>query len=352
MSARNKAQIRYRILDRCFRDTTKDYTLSDLLMTVNRLLETSDIPHTVSERQLYSDIAYMKSDAGYGIVLETNRVSRTDERGRVRMYSAYRYKDPKYSIERIPLSHQQLRYVVNFISSFEASFNPDVVPWASKTIAKMKDWIGTFDGHPILRYDNYAIQGGVRTKEVYDYFRILMEAIDSKQSVTIYVKSFEEERVYSFHPIYLKQFVNRWSVLGVTTDNPDKIEVIPLDKIYSIETSAVPFIHYDFDPDEYFEDLIGVNDPGGEAVDIHFYAFDWAAYYLANNPIHSSQRSRWIEKDGQKYLDVHLDVKINLELMFTLNRFFNKIKVLSPQSLVDDLNSSIHETIERYKFEF
>ena len=40
MSARNKAQIRYRILDRCFRDTTKDYTLSDLLMTVNRLLET------------------------------------------------------------------------------------------------------------------------------------------------------------------------------------------------------------------------------------------------------------------------------------------------------------------------
>ena len=166
MSARNKAQIRYRILDRCFRDTTKDYTLSDLLMTVNRLLETSDIPHTVSERQLYSDIAYMKSDAGYGIVLETNRVSRTDERGRVRMYSAYRYKDPKYSIERIPLSHQQLRYVVNYISSFEASFNPDVAPWASKTVAKMKDWIGTFDGRPILRYDNYAIQGGVRTKEV------------------------------------------------------------------------------------------------------------------------------------------------------------------------------------------
>ena len=73
--------------------------------------------------------------------------------------------------------------------------------------------------------------------------------------------------------------------------------------------------------------------------------------HFPNNPIHSSQRSRWIEKDGQKYLDVHLDLKINLEFMFTLNRFFNKIKVLSPQSLVDDLNSSIHETIERYNFE-
>lgn len=351
MTARNKAQIRYRILDRCFRDTSKEYTLVDLLNTVNKMLEKSEIPHTVSERQLYSDIAYMKSDAGFGIVLEHYRVPRTDGKGRMRFYSAYRYKDPKFSIEKIPLTHQQLRYVVNFVSSFEASINPDIAPWVKKTVVRVKDWIGGYDARPIFRYDNHEYQGGFRMKEVYDYFRILLESIDTRKAVLVYERSFDVETVHSFHPVYLKQYVNRWVVLGVTNEIPDKIQAIPLDKIYGIEEADVPYIHFRFNPDEYFEDFIGVYDPGGDPVDIHFLAYDWAAYYLANNPVHSSQRFRWVDDNKDKYLDVHLVVKINQELKFTLDRFSDKIKILAPQSFVDQELNSIRNSMKRYGIE-
>lgn len=352
MTALNKAQIRYRILDRCFRDTSRDYTLNDLLNTVNKLLEKSEIPHVVSERQLYADIAFMKSEEGFGVVLESFRVPRTNEHGRTRFYSAYRYKDLKFSIQKLPLNHQQLRYVVNFINSFEASINPAIAPWVKKTVARMKDWVGGYDAKPILRYDNHALQGGVRMKEVYDYFRILLEAIDSRKSVLMHVRSYEEETTLCLHPFYLKQFSHRWAVFGVTTDNPNKIEVIPLDKIYGIEESAVPYISHPFDPEEYFEDFIGLSDPGGDPVDIHFLVYGWAAYYLANNPLHSSQRSKWIEgENGEKVLDAHIVVKINEELKFTMDSFFDNIKVLSPQSFVELYTNSIRQSMRHYGIE-
>jgi len=347
MTVHNKAQLRYRILDKCFRDTNKDYTLNELLQTVNELLKNSEHPHTISERQLYSDIAYMKSDAGFGAEIESYRVGRTDPDGTTRFYAAYRYKDPRYSIERIPLSHQQMRYLQAFISSFDASVNPDIAPWVKKTIAKVRDWIGNFNTKPIFRYDNREYQGGVRMKEVYDFFRLLLEAIDNHKSVLLYVKSFDEEQWYRYHPFYLKQFMNRWHVLGVTTDHPDKVEAIPLDKIYSITLSPDEYINYNFDADEYFEDFIGVTDPGGEPADIHFQLFEWGAYYLWNNPIHASQRAKWIEVDGEKVLDVHISVKINSELTFVLAKFAECIKIISPQAVLDDFRHALQKAISR-----
>ncbi len=348
MTAHNKAQLRYKILDKCFRDTTNEYTFSELLDTVNEMLQKTDIPHKVSERQLYSDIAFMKSEEGFGAVIENYRVTRTNEFGRKRVYSAYRYADPKFSIDKIPLSHEQMRFVYAFISSFDASIDPNIEPWVKKIIARMKEWVGNFNAKPILRYDHHEYQGGTRMKEVYDYFRILMEAIDSQKAVQLYVKNFDEIVFYKLHPFFMKQFINRWFVLGVTTEHPDKVESIPLDKIYSVTKCDDPYIQYPFDHDEYFEDIIGVSDPGGNPVDIHFLAYDWAAYYLNNNPVHSSQRSRWIQEGDQKVLDIHLSVKLNKQLKFTLDKFYHCIKILEPQSLVDQSISSIQTAMKRY----
>jgi len=335
MTVHNKAQLRYKILDKCLRDSNKDYTLKDLLDTVNLMLQRTAHPHRISERQLYSDMAYLRSESGYGAVIETYRVPRVDPDGRTRFYAAYRYKDPKYSIDKIPLTHQQMRYVQTFISSFDASINSDVAPWAKKTVAKMIDWIGNFDAKPIFRYENNEYQGGVRLREVYDYFRIFLEAIDCRKSVCIVYKNFEEVQTCIIHPFYLKQFMHRWHVMGVTSDKPDKVVAIPLEKIQSTSDCNAPFIPYAFNPDEYFDDFIGVNDPGGEPVDIHLHFFGWGAYYLFNNPIHASQRSKWIEVDGQMVLDVHIVVKVNLELRYTLSKFIDCMRVLSPQEIVD-----------------
>ncbi|MBQ0160936.1 MAG: WYL domain-containing protein [Bacteroidales bacterium] len=76
-------------------------------------------------------------------------------------------------------------------------------------------------------------------------------------------------------------------------------------------------------------------DPGTEPVDVHFQVFGWGAKYIEVSPIHGSQRSSWIEVDGQKALDVHLLVKLNNELEEALLSIMDCIKVLAPQELVE-----------------
>ncbi len=349
MTIHNKAQIRYRILDRCFRDTTKDYTFTELLDVVNKTLAKSELPHTISERQLYSDIAYMKSDSGYGADIVNVRVPRTDEQGRKRFYSAYRYADPRFSIDRLPVSHQQMRFLQAYLCSFEASIDSNVEPWVKKTVSRLCDWVGTFDSRPIMRYDYNSLQGGVRMKEVHEYLRVLMEAIDSRHSIILYLRTYEEDSICHFHPVFMKKYLHRWYVLGVTTENPEQIIDVPLDNIYAIARSEEKYIECRFNPNEYFDDIIGVDNPDTEPVDIHFWAYDWGAYYLHNNPIHSSQRTRWFEENGERVLDVHIHVKINRDLRLTMDKFFECTKILAPQELVDRQIASLKKAMARHE---
>lgn len=346
MPKENKAQIRYRILDVCFRDFTREYTLQELLETVNQKLKSSSHPHKISERQLYSDISFMKSDDGYGAIIDSFRVMRTDSNGGKRLYSAYRYRDPNFSIEKIPMTQKQLRYLQLFISSFESTIDPDLLPWVKKTINSLKRWMGDFDAKPMFRYDSRGYQGGLRVRECYDYFQNILDAIDEHKSVWVMFKSGEIEKAYRFHPCFLKQFCNRWYALGVTTDNPDKVLVIPLDRILDMNVCRDPYINYPFDPDTYFEDFIGVFNPDGECVDVHLRFRGWGAKYFSTNPLHPSQRSKMIDVNGEEMLDVHIEVKINKELQRSLNAVIDCVEVLAPQELVELHKESVRKAMK------
>lgn len=346
MSTQNKAQLRYHILDNCFRDTSAEYTLKELLETVNIRLQKTEHPHKVSERQLYSDIAFMKSPEGYGAEIESYRVVRPDRKGDKRVYSAYRYKDPSYSISKIPLTYNQMRYVQLFLSSFDSTVDPDMTPWIKKTINGMKRWLGNFDAKPAFRSDVHGFQGGVRMRECFEYFRQLLEAIDEKKSMWMLVRVGQEDVIMNYHPFFLKQFYNRWYVLGVTTENPDKIQPVPLDRIYGLNNGYDPYINYPFNPDEYFDDFVGVFDPGGECCDVHLRIRGWGKMYFSTNPMHASQRSKFITVNGEEVLDVHMVLKINEELKHSLNAIMDCVDVIAPQELVDYQNETVKQAAE------
>jgi len=348
MLPHNKAQERYRILDKCFRDASHSYTLMDLLNTVNEMLAKTDHPHTISERQLYSDIAFMKSEKGYGAKIETYRVIRTDENGNERAFVAYRYKNRSFSIYDIPLTDEQMRYVQSFICSFDLFVDASIAPWISETTGKLKKWIGNFNARPSFRFDNNSFQGGLRMREVYDYFRILMEAINLRKSVLLLFRSDSKEVFYRYHPFFLKQYLNRWYALGVTTEQPDKVLVIPLDRLYDIKDSTDAYIDYPFDPEEYFEDFIGVYDPGGEPVDVHMHIYDWGKSYFSTNPIHPSQRSKLIVENGEEVLDVHIEIKINQEFLHSIACLTECVKILSPHAVVVNQKAKIRRAMELY----
>lgn len=88
MPTNKNAQLRYRILDRCFSDFHRTYSIEDLLDTVNESL--MDLYGSqVSIRQIREDIKYMRDRVTYNAPIETYPFD-----GRK---SYYRYSNPSFS---------------------------------------------------------------------------------------------------------------------------------------------------------------------------------------------------------------------------------------------------------------
>ena len=74
--------LRYQVLNKCFRNRYRDYTIDDLVDECNKALRKADKPD-VSKRTVQNDINILEAD--YGIVLKEKL-----KRGRQRLY---RYAD-------------------------------------------------------------------------------------------------------------------------------------------------------------------------------------------------------------------------------------------------------------------
>ena len=93
MPINKNANIRYQTLDRCFRDVRRRYFIADLIRECSEALCSYNFEGGVSRRQIFADINFMESDAGYSIELDRLREGK-------RVY--YRYADPTFSINQQP----------------------------------------------------------------------------------------------------------------------------------------------------------------------------------------------------------------------------------------------------------
>jgi hypothetical protein len=96
MSINKNALIRYQALDRCFRNTGRMYFWDDLLEECNKAtMDFDPKSEGIQRRQLFDDIRFMESEAGWSIPLSRNRYGR-------KVY--YRYEDLSFSINNQPLN--------------------------------------------------------------------------------------------------------------------------------------------------------------------------------------------------------------------------------------------------------
>jgi hypothetical protein len=99
MPTNRNAQLRYQILDRCFSNFRRKYTIDDLLDEVNEQL--IDINGKgISPRQIRDDIKYMRDRVSFDAPIEAYPFE-----GK-KCY--YRYSDPDYSIFKNELSVEEL----------------------------------------------------------------------------------------------------------------------------------------------------------------------------------------------------------------------------------------------------
>ena len=175
-----------------------------------------------------------------------------------------------------------------------------------------------------------------------------------------------EVKEIDFQPWYLKQYLNRWYLLGWAyrikdnngvRDNPglrnlaiDRIEVPPSGKIM-VDTARMrsnlrklntPDKEWYIDFEKFFSDIIGVSRYDEEPVTVVLKAnlndnrakYDW--YRMNTKPIHPSQKV-WIEDETGF---VSLTVRPNNE-MYSVLLGYGYLEIVSPESVREEMKRRI-----------
>ena len=336
MATNKNALIRYKVLDTCFRNSGRRYFIDDLLEACDKVLSEIDLlSNGISRRQLFEDISFMESEEGWSIEL-------TKEREGKKVF--YRYTNPSFSINNMPLNEveiNQLKSAIDILSQFKGM---PQFEWIHELVPKLKQGLAPDDvSNTIIEFDNNEYLKGI------EFLGQLHNAIFYKQVLSISYKPFEADNPYDLvlHPYFLKQYNNRWFLFGYNSENQKFDWNLALDRIVAVKELNVEYKkNTEIDWLDYFEDIIGVTKPAGEkteAVVLHF--IGKTGNYMETKPIHGSQKSRWLDDDT---LEITLDIIINYELERFILSYSDSVTVIYPQSLADRIKNRIINSLNKY----
>lgn len=334
MSTNKNALLRYQILDRCFSDFKRKYEIQDLVDAVNKVLYDM-YGSEVSVRQIRDDIKYMRDRVTYNAPIEAVPYD-----GK-KCY--YRYEDKNFSIFNNELSTEEvttLRSTIEMLSRFrDGSRNA----WLEEVISNLEFRFGikTNQEHIVSFEQNEQLRG-------LKYLGKLIDSAIHHQPLRILYRSYYGvEHNTIVHPYHLKQFNNRWFLLGLEeTDKGTRLSNKALDRIIKFSRANVSFIpNTEINFAAYFKDIVGVTVPKEHPIaEKVILKFDKARFpYIVSKPIHPSQEVI----DEEKQI-LQITVRPNKELESLLFSYGPQVEVLEPQWLREQIEEKISETLKIY----
>jgi predicted DNA-binding transcriptional regulator YafY len=336
MSITKHQIIRYNRLDRCFKNTGKEYSFEDLLNAVNdAILDHDPKSSGVQTRTLRKDINFMRSESGYNAPIETIKGSSG--------VIFYRYSDKNFSIKNSPLNDteaQQLKKAISILQRFEGS--PEF-EWVTEIAPILNDRFGLKNNEQKVM----SLETNIDYKG-YEYITPIFNSIINKNVVIINYEPFGKPAYQvTFHPYHLKQFNNRWFVFGYNEFNNIPQWNLALDRINGEITKAnAKYIDDTTDWSEFFEDIIGVSKDANKPVEeVKLVFHKEQAPYIETKPLHLTQKSKRLA-DGS--LEIRIKVILNYELEMRILSFGEKVKIIAPEHLVMKIKGRISKQLENY----
>lgn len=327
MSINKNAYLRYQVLDKCFSNKYRMFFIDDLLDEVNKALEEfNGCGSKVERRQLFDDIKFMESEAGFSIPLERIRQGK-------KVY--YRYSETDFSIKNQKISDDEIETINSALMVLLRFRGIPQFEWVNEIFPKLQSAFQDKEPTEVISFDQNEYLVGL------DNLPILYKSITNKSALNIEYQSFKESepKLLIIHPYYLKQFNKRWFLFGL--NNKDKlIYNLPLDRIKSISQSSEKYIeNTTLEFKEYFEDIVGVSfAPDEKQVKIQLKAHKDVAPYILTKPLHGSQKSK---KNNTNETIIEIEVIPNIELKQLLLSYGDGIEVISPESFRDQMKKEI-----------
>jgi predicted DNA-binding transcriptional regulator YafY len=306
--------LRYQVLNRCFRNRFREFTIDDLVDECNAALRKADKP-IVSKRTIQNDINILEAD--YGIMLDEKL-----KRGRQRLY---RYRDTTYSLHLFRMNDQERNKIQDAVRVLEDFEGEPLYDWARMLLMQVGGGMFDEESSSVVSFQSNPDLKGL------PHFSKLLQAILTKRvlklTYTPFGKDTFTDKVY---PYFLKQFNDRWYLIAQAVGY-DSYGHYALDRIEHFEELSLPYKESEVDFNEYFDDVIGVTVPEGhEPVDVILRVANNRFNYIKTKPLHLSQRIISVEPD---FANISINVKINRELISLILSFGPDVEVIAPASL-------------------
>lgn len=328
MPINKNAYIRYKVLDRCFSNFGRKYFWEDLLEAVNNALIDNN-GSGIARTQLYKDISFMESEAGFSIPLEKLRDGQ-------RVY--YRYEDRNFSIKNSPLSSIEADNIKSALFVLSRFKGLPQFEWVNELIPVLNDKLGfANDSKQVIYFDSNIDYLGI------NHIEPLFNAITSNRVLEIEYQDFKNPLPYKvvFHPYVLKQYNNRWFVFGLNEEFQNPFWNLALDRIQSINEVQNTYVISDIDwDDDYFYDIIGVTRM--QDVEIQEVVLQFSPElvpYIQTKPIHPTQSKPKFLESGEMVVTIR--VIPNYELERLILSYGERVKVIAPSSIQNSIQSRV-----------
>ncbi|MGH2665548.1 helix-turn-helix transcriptional regulator [Flavobacterium sp.] len=335
MAQNKNALIRYKTIDKCLQNQYRTWTLEDLMEACSEALyEYEGKESPVSKRTVQLDIQLMRSEKlGYNapIVVYDKKY--------------YKYDDEDYSITDIPLTETDINVLTETVSMLKQFKDFSLFSDVSDILQRLEDKIYAEKSHtqPVIHLDkNDSLKGLHFLDEIY-------QSIIKKVVLVITYKSFKakEEQKFNFHPFILKEFNNRWFLVG-RKKGSQPIANLALDRIIAVDYDFnMPYLEQKFDAESFYRNVIGVTvNTGVKPRRIELWIDRLNAPYVLTKPLHNSQRLIKENEDGS--IIIHLFLIENYEFERILLGFGNGLEVLRPKNLRKRTIQTLQKTVRMY----
>ena len=315
---------RIKIMNELFR-SMKGYTKNELIEIVGERIkdyrtqtEKLKAGQGITGSSIDKDLRFMREQLGAEIECVGGR---------------YKYSNPNFTTEGATLDPDEIANVKVAAALIKNIPGFELYNELKDIIRKLEMQAGIEDDdEQIIQFDTRLGYSGNK------HITRLFEAITCKQVIRFLYKDFQEQDASEvmLHPYLLKEFNNRWSLIGVTEKSRKErthlVSRYGLERIFGKIKPAEGidyYKHYDFDPDTYLKDIIGVSLNAANTVENVVLKFsEKRAPYIETNPLHHSQKL--VEGTTTTY---SLKIIPNKELEALILYFGPDVEVLEPYEL-------------------
>lgn len=262
----------------------------------------------------------------------------------------YSYVDHKFSIKQLNLNENDeslLSLIRMTLQNFE---NTGIFNKFSKLKNKVLQEDKTKQTSHST-FQSYILPEISYGKTGYEWIETLFEAIKNEETIEIvYRKNANEISNKILSPYLLKEFRKRWYLIAYDhAENRRCTKVYALDKIKDVIESEMKFYKDTFfNPQDYFKYTFGIHhELFNNPIDVVLEFYGNQIDQLMNHPLMSSQKNTLI--NGGRALRVELQVYNSYEIKREILSYGKGVKVISPESLINDLKEMAQSIIDQYK---